>query len=282
MLVTGASSGIGLETALHLAARGLPVCATIRDLSRRSTIDEQATRRNVTLDVLPLDITSQASVDSAVRTLVERYGGIAAVVNNAGLQLRGYFEDQADDEIRHVFDVNLFGTMAVTRAVLPVMRAARTGRIVIVGSIGGLIGSPALSSYCASKHALEGFGEALSLEVAALGIHVSLVEPAIVRTAIWRETRGIARAARNPSSPYHGWFATGEELADRVVATAPTTAAEVAEAVHLALTAARPRLRYFVGRRAGLLLLLRRYLPAALFETLYFDEVIRRITGVRP
>jgi len=210
------------------------------------------------------------------------YGGISAVVNNAGLQIRGYFEDQTDEEIRQLFDVNLFGTLAVVRAVLPVMRSARAGRIVIVTSIGGVLGSLALSGYCASKHGLEGFGEALSLEVAALGIHVAIVEPAIVRTAIWRENRGVTRGAMNPSSPYYHWFKTGEQLTDRVVASAPTTVVDVAEAVHLALTARRPRLRYLVGRRARALMLLRRYLPAAVFERLYFDEVIRRVTGTRP
>jgi NAD(P)-dependent dehydrogenase (short-subunit alcohol dehydrogenase family) len=282
VLVTGASSGIGLETALHLAGRGLTVCATMRDLARRGALDDEARRRQVSLDVMALDVTSPASIDTAVRALVERYGGISAVVNNAGLQLRGYFEDQTDEEIRQVFDVNLFGTLAVVRAVLPVMRSARAGRIVIVTSIGGVLGSLALSGYCASKHALEGFGEALSLEVAALGIQVAIVEPAIVRTAIWRENRGVSRGAMNPSSPYYHWFKTGEQLTDRVVASAPTTVADVAEAVHLALTAPRPRLRYLVGRRARMLMLLRRYLPAAAFERLYFDEVIRRVTGTRP
>ena len=122
----------------------------------------------------------------------------------------------------------------------------------------------------------------MSLEVAPLGIHVSIVEPAIVRTAIWRENRGVTRGAMNPSSLYFDWFNAGEQLTDRVVASAPTTVVDVAEAVHLALRAARPRLRYLVGWRARVMMLLRRYLPAAVFERLYFDEVIRRVTGARP
>ena len=180
-----------------------------------------------------------------------------------------------------MFEVNLFGTMAAVRAVLPVMRAARQGRIVIVSSVGGLLGSMALSSYCASKHALEGFGEALALEVYALGIHVSLVEPAIVQTEIWRGNRHVAAAALDPGGPYRKWFLAEEQLADRLAATAATTTLDVANAVHRALAADRPRLRYLVGRRAAFLLVLRRYLPAALFERLYFGEVIRRVTGAR-
>jgi NAD(P)-dependent dehydrogenase (short-subunit alcohol dehydrogenase family) len=282
VLITGASSGIGLETALHLAAQGYTVCATMRDLSRRDALEAEARRRHLSVQVDALDVTDPASIDAVVRSVVDRYGGIYGVVNNAGLQVRGYFEDMADAEIRTLFDVNLFGTMAVVRAVLPVMRAVRRGRIVIVSSIGALLGSPALSAYCASKHALEGFGEALSLEVSALGIHVILVEPAIVQTEIWRRNRRVARGALNPASPYREWFQREERLVDRLVAGAPTSAFHVAQAVHQAITVRQPRLRYVVGGRAALLLILRRYVPAALFERIYFGEVIRRVTGSSP
>ena len=281
VVVTGASSGIGMETALHLASRGYQVCATMRDLSRRGALDAEAARRKVDLLVEALDVTDPASIEMRVRSLVGRYGGISGLVSNAGFQMRGYFEDMTDAEIRSVFEVNLFGTMNVIRAVLPVMRAARQGRIVIVSSVGGLLGSPALSAYCASKHALEGFGESLWLEGRALGIQVSLVEPAIVQTEIWRGNKRLAAAALSPTSPYRDWFLAEERLADQVVATAPTTTVDVARAAHQAFAARRPRLRYLVGRRAALLLLFRRYLPAALFERLYFGEVIRRITAPR-
>ena len=281
VLVTGASSGIGLETALYLAEHGYSVCATMRDLSRRDALETAARQRNLNLQIEALDITDPASIEAVVRLLVDRYGGIHGLVNNAGFQLRGYFEDQSDAEIRSVFEVNLFGTMAVVRAVLPVMRAAGQGRIVIVSSIGGLLGAMALSSYCASKHALEGFGETLWLEVCALGIQVSLVEPAIVQTEIWRGNRHVAAAALDPAGPYHQWFLSEERLADRLVATSPTTTLDVARAVRRALTAKRPRLRYLVGWRAAFLLVLRRYLPATVFERLYFGEVIRRVTGTR-
>jgi len=279
VLVTGASSGIGLETALYLAAQGHTVCATMRDLSRRGALDTEASRRNLSLQVEALDVTDPDSINGIVHSLIDRYGGIYGLVNNAGFQVRGYFEDLSEAEIRAVFDVNLFGTMAMVRAVLPAMRAARRGRIVIVSSVGGLLGSMALSAYCASKHALEGFGEALSLEVCALGIQVTLVEPAIVQTEIWRTNRRTAAAALEPASPYYEWFQAAEQLTDRLVATAPTTALDVAQAVHQALVVRRPRLRYLVGRRASALITLRRYLPASVFERLYFGEVIRRVIG---
>lgn len=282
ILVTGASSGIGLETALYLAERGHLVCATMRDLRRRDALDAEARRRHLSLDVAALDITAPHSIQAVVTDVVQRYGGILGVVNNAGQQVRGYFEDTTDEEIRRLFDANLFGTMAMIRAVLPIMRSARQGRILVVSSVGGLMGAPALSAYCASKHALEGFAEALSLEVAGWGVQVAIVEPAIVQTEIWRGNRHLAHGSLDSASPYYEWFQTEERLADRLVTSAPTHARDVARAVHRALSARRPRLRYFVGRRAALLVTLRRYVPAPLFDRLYFGEVIRRITGSRP
>lgn len=281
VLVTGASSGIGLVTALDLAAHGYHVCATVRDERGREQLRTEAARRGVSLDIERLDVTDAESIAAVTRSLVDRHGGIASLVNNAGLHIRGYFETMSDEEARSVFDVNLFGTMAVVRAVLPVMRAARAGRIVIVSSIGGLLGAPALSAYCASKHALEGFGEALSLEVAGFGLHVSLVEPAIVPTDIWSRNRRIAEGARQADGPYAAWFEAEERLTDALVANAPTTAADVAHTIRLALTDRRPRLRYVVGTRVKGLLMLRRCIPAALFERVYFGEIIRRITGSR-
>ncbi|MEO7273525.1 MAG: SDR family oxidoreductase [Vicinamibacterales bacterium] len=281
VLVTGASSGIGLETALYLASRGFVVCATMRDVTRSAALTTEARRRGVTVTIEPLDVTVPGSIEAVVSRLVSRHGGIYGVVCNAGLQVRGYFEDTSEAEIRQVFEVNVFGTMAVVRAVLPVMRPARRGRIVIITSIGGLFGAVALSAYCASKHALEGYGEALSLELSALGIHVSLVEPAVVQTEIWNGNRNIARGALDPASPFRAWFLEEERLADGLVAEASVTVVDVAEATRRALADRSPRLRYLVGKRVGALLLLRRYLPAAWFERAYFGEVIRRITGRR-
>jgi NAD(P)-dependent dehydrogenase (short-subunit alcohol dehydrogenase family) len=153
VLVTGASTGLGLETAVYLAERGWEVYASMRDLDRRTALDEAAASRKARLHVLQLDITSKDDIDKALRTIVERSGGIYGLVNNAGVGLRGYFEDLAEEEIRGVFEANVFGTMAMTQAVLPTMRAAGRGRIVIVTSVGGKIGSLAVSAYCATKSA---------------------------------------------------------------------------------------------------------------------------------
>lgn len=278
VLITGASTGLGLETAVYLAERGFEVYASMRNLERRAALDEAAARRGVALHVLELDITKKEHIERAVHTVVERSGGIYGLVNNAGIGLRGYFEDLSEEEIRQVFEVNVFGTMAMTRAVLPHMRAARRGRIVMITSVGGRIGSLAVSAYCATKFAQEGFGESLAQEVVPFGIYVSLVEPAIIKTERWGVHRGIAQGALNPESPYYAWFRKSERLADRLVETSPTRPTHVARTVHRALTARRPRLRYVAGWRASLVLTLRRYLPGELFERLYFGEAVRRVT----
>jgi NAD(P)-dependent dehydrogenase (short-subunit alcohol dehydrogenase family) len=274
ILVTGCSTGLGLETAVYLAEQGYDVYASMRDLTRRGTLDDEARRRGVQLKVVQLDITDPSSIDAAIQQVVREAGGIYGLVNNAGIGLRGYFEDLEDDEIRQVFEANVFGTMAVTRAVLPFMRVAGDGRIVVVSSIGGRISAFGVSAYCSSKFAQEGFAEALAQEVKPFGIEVSLVEPGIVKTERWGANRGNGRRAKDPGSPYYHWFQAGEQVADRLVESAPTQPRHVAIAIHRALRARRPRLRYVVGWRPGAILLLRRLLPERVFERLYFGTAI--------
>lgn len=278
-LVTGASSGLGLEIAVGLAERGFRVCATMRDLSRRARLDAEARTRGVELHVLPLDVTDSRSIDRAVADVLAAHGTIDALVNNAGIVLRGYFEDLADAEIRQVFETNLFGTMAVTRAVLPHMRAAGGGRLLIVSSVGGRLGAAAVSGYCASKFALEGFGEALAQEVEPFGVRVSLLEPAMIATDVWDRNRGVARAATRPDSPYAAWFEAEERWADQLTRSSGATARDVAEVAWRVLTAKRPRLRYVIGSRAARLLAFRRLIPGELFERAYFSIALRRIVG---
>ena len=277
VLVTGTSSGIGLETALYLAERGFQVYASMRDPSRRGRLDAEAARRNVQLQVLQLDVTDQATIEAAVRTIVEHSGGIYGLVNNAGIIIQGYFEDVSDAEMRQVFETNVFGTMAVTREVLPHMRAARRGRIVIISSWGGRVAAPGVSTYCASKFALEGFGESLAQEVALLGLQVVLIEPGAMETELLGRNRHIAARALNPTSPYYGWFQQLERVALEELRPSSGKAVDAARAVHRALTAKRPSLRYLVRFRPKALIALRKYLPGDLFERIWFREMARRM-----
>jgi NAD(P)-dependent dehydrogenase (short-subunit alcohol dehydrogenase family) len=278
VLITGTSSGLGLETALYLARHGFEVYATMRDLSRRDALDAAAARHNAQLRVLQLDVTDRASIEDTVTSVVEQAGGIYGLINNAGINVSGYFEDLSEEEIRQVFAVNLFGTMAVTRAVLPYMRVARRGRIVIMSSIGGKIASPGATAYCASKFALEGFGESLAQEVKPFGVYVSVLEPGSVKTELYGRNRRLAARALDPQSPYYEWFQQLQGLMDQLARTPAASAEKVAEAVYRTLTDRRPRWRYVVGRRPRLLITLRRYLPGELFERIWTREALRRVT----
>jgi NAD(P)-dependent dehydrogenase (short-subunit alcohol dehydrogenase family) len=277
VIVTGASTGLGLETALQLAGAGFAVFPTIRDPLQRAGVLQAAAERHVELSVLRLDLDDRASIEEAVAAVVEQAGGVYALVNNAGVGLRGCVEDCTEDEIRRVFETNVLGTVAVTKAVLPQMRAAGCGRIVTVSSVGGRVCGFGVSIYCASKFAQEGLGEGLALELAPFGIQSVIVEPGIINTSRWHSHRGTAAGARDPASPYHDLFWASEAEADRIVERSPTRPADVARAIHTALTADQPRMRYVVGRGASVVIALRRHLPQTLFERLYFGGQLRRL-----
>jgi len=277
VIVTGTSSGIGLETALFLAERGFEVYATMRDLTASGDLKAKTAKRNTRLYYLQMDVTDRSSIQNAVKTVIAQSGGIYGLVNNAGINIRGFFEDLSEEEMRQVLEVNVFGTMAVTRTVLPYMRAARRGRIVIMSSVGGKIPSLGNAAYCSSKFALEGFGLTLAQEIAPFGLSVSLVEPGFVRTELFGRNRYAAERARDPGSPYYGWFLQMEKLTDKLANSPIASPADVAKTVYDALTAERPRLTYIVGRRAKALISLQRYLPGELFERMWIREAVRRI-----
>ncbi len=277
VIVTGSSTGLGLETALVLAGHGFRVYAGVRDGASAPALQAAAAERGVELEVVVLDITDRASIDDAVGRVVADTGGVFALVNNGGIGLRGCLEDVSEEEVRRVFEVNVFGTIAMTQAVLPHMRAAGRGRVVTISSVGGRISSFGVGVYCASKFAQEGLGEALALELAPFGIQHVLIEPGIIKTERWGENRGTAARAMDPASPYHGLFRESEAIADRLVERSRTRPRDVADAVHHALTIDKPRMRYVVGRPASVVIWLRRHLPAPLFERVYWGPFLRRI-----
>jgi NAD(P)-dependent dehydrogenase (short-subunit alcohol dehydrogenase family) len=278
VLVTGTSTGLGLETALLLASRGFRVFAGVRDLERsRAAVLEAAVARGVPLEVVRVDLTDRESVSRAVEGIVAAAGGLFALVNNAGVGLRGCLEDCSEEEIRRVFETNVLGTIALTKAVVPHMRRAGCGRIITVSSVGGRVVGWGVTMYCSTKFAQEGLGEGLAQELAPFGIQSVLVEPGMIKTTRWSEHRATAAGASDPASPYYGLFSASEAIADRIVERSPTRPQDVASAIHEALTAERPRMRYVVGRGASVVIALRRYLPQRAFERLYFGGHIRRL-----
>jgi NAD(P)-dependent dehydrogenase (short-subunit alcohol dehydrogenase family) len=277
VLVTGASTGLGLATALELAAAGFRVFASVRAEESRAAVGRAAAARGVSVETLRLDLTDPAGIEAAVAGVLERAGGLYALVNNGGVGLRGCLEDCSQEEIRHLFETNVLGTIAVTRAVLPAMRVAGRGRIVTISSVAGRVCGWGVTMYCATKWAQEGFGEGMAQELAPFGIQSILVEPGMIKTERWAEHRGTAAGAAEKSSPYHDLFWASEAIADRIVERSPTRPEDVARTVHEALSAEEPKLRYVVGRGAKVVIALRRYLPPSVFERLYFGGHIRRL-----
>jgi NAD(P)-dependent dehydrogenase (short-subunit alcohol dehydrogenase family) len=279
VIVTGSGTGIGMETALQLAAAGFRVFASVRSPAQSSELLDAASARNVEIETLRLDLNDRASISDAIATVLARAGGVFGLVNNAGVGLRGCTEDCAEEEIRQLFETNVLGTIAVTKAVIPHMREAGCGRIITVSSVGGRVCGFGVTMYCASKFAQEGLGEGLAQELAPFGIQSVIVEPGMIKTTRWSRHRGTAARANEPSSPYHGLFSASEAIADRIVERSPTRPAHVGRAVEKALTARQPRMRYVVGRGAVVVIALRRYMPQSLFERVYFGGHIRRLEG---
>lgn len=277
VLVTGASRGLGLEMALHLAHAGFPTWAGIHSPAATESVLAAARDRGVTLQPLALDITDSGSIDRALQRIEESPAPLFGLVNNSGIALQACFEDFPEDMIRRSFEVNVFGTMRLTQRVLPRLRKAGRGRIVFISSFAGRVGSVSVGIYSATKFALEGFAESLALEVKPFGIDVSIVEPGFVQTGIWDQGHRILPSARDEQSPYHHLFWKTEERNQQMLARTRLTSADVARRVVEAMTAKRPRLRYVCGARAAAIIALRRYMPARIFDDLYCREVRRMI-----
>jgi NAD(P)-dependent dehydrogenase (short-subunit alcohol dehydrogenase family) len=271
-LLTGASSGFGLLTSIELAKAGFRVVATVRDLSRSGRLDETAAAANVAgrIDVRALDVTDFESIATAVDTVVRDYGRIDVLVNNAGFAMAGFAEDIKLEELRLQFETNFFGAVAMTKAVLPVMRMQGSGHIIQISSIGGLQGSISVSSYSASKHALEGWSESLRLEVNALGIKVVLVEPGAFDTGVWTQGARMAEEAKKDTSPNFQRSLRMREVIQKIPKADPIA---VAREITSIAQNPNPKLRYLVGRDAKIQLALKRILPWKTYERMIANFV---------
>jgi NAD(P)-dependent dehydrogenase (short-subunit alcohol dehydrogenase family) len=255
ILLTGCSSGIGRASALALAARGHRVFATARKKDDLAGLERDG------LTALPLDVTDQATVAAAVEAVLSRAGRLDVLVNNAGYPQYGSVEEVTLAQWRAQFDVNLFGTLAVTQAVLPAMRKQQSGRIINVSSVAGKLGIPFAAPYCASKHALEAMSDALRVEVSPFGIRVVLVEPGPVETRFGDRARaGVASFLSRPG-PYQDLYKLAERAMNVDFQRGNLPAEAVATVIVEASESARPRTRYTVGIMARAYIALRRALP---------------------
>lgn len=172
VLITGTSSGFGAATSNYFAKKGWNVIATMRDTDKRENLEQSEN-----IFIVQLDVQDRTSIDKAIEAGIDRFGGIDVLVNNAGYGLFGIFESVGREAIQAQFDVNVFGAMDVTRAVLPHFRSKKSGTIINISSGAGAIGFPMASIYSASKFALEGWTEGLRYELASLGIQTKIIEP---------------------------------------------------------------------------------------------------------
>jgi len=252
-LVTGASSGIGEATAERLAKAGYSVYGT----SRRG-----GTAGSRSFEMLPLDVTSDESVDAAVSEVIRRAGRIDLLVNNAGFGVApGGAEESSLDQARSIFETNFFGLVRMTRAVIPHMRRQGSGRIINIGSVLGFLPMPYGALYAATKHAVEGYSESLDHELRTRGIRVSIIEPAYTKTSF--DANFMEPDAK--LDEYREARAGMNKRVNEVMATAeqPTV---VADTVLKAANAAHPKIRYTAGRLANRLRLLRRFAPAGVVD----------------
>ncbi len=256
-IVTGASSGIGLDTAKALRAAGYRVFGTSRKPSASAEIT-----------MLACDVTDAASVAAMIETVFGETGRIDLLVNNAGFGISGAAEESSVGQAQAMFDVNLFGLIRTTRAVLPIMRAQKSGRIVNISSVMGLVPAPFMALYGASKHAVEGYSESLDHEVRGQGIRIVLVEPAFTRTSF---DQNLVR----PDAPLD-LYAADRNGRERFIGEAMKTADApevVAKVVVTAATAATPKRRYTAGSKARQVSLLRRFVPVNAFDKSFRKEM---------
>lgn len=270
IFITGASTGIGRACALDLDRRGFAVFATYR---RSEDRDALVTASSDTLVPLYLDVRDPESIASAVATIRDGAGeaGLYGLVNNAGIVRPGPLEAIDLDDLRLQLEVNVTGQLAVTQACLPLLRQAQ-GRIVMMGSVGGINVLPFAGAYSASKFALEAITDALRMELRPWGIHVSIVQPGSIATPIW--TKGTQGNLSPEGEQLYGAQVAAMRSAIRHTAGRGASPALVADVVRHALTARQPKTRYLVGRMAYIRAFLQR-LPDR-----WRDRVLlRRLTG---
>jgi NAD(P)-dependent dehydrogenase (short-subunit alcohol dehydrogenase family) len=261
-LVTGASSGIGKAASLALVDAGFEVVGTTRNTANVTPAN------GVTF--LDLDVASDESVAAAVGQVIDRFGRIDVLVNNAGIGSAGAAEESSVAQAQDVFDINVFGVIRMSNAVLPHMRAQGSGRIINISSIVGFMPQPYMAVYAASKHAVEGYSESLDHEVREHGVRVLLVEPA------WTSTAFDANSVQ-PDLPLQV-YAKQRHVFEQYMAAAVKDGddpAVVARQIVAAATDAKPKLRYAAGARTARVHTMRRLVPARMF-----DQQLRKLNGL--
>lgn len=239
VLITGCSSGIGRELAEKLSKNGYTVVATARCLNDIENL-------NVALK-LPLDVTNNESIVGAVNKAIQHFGKIDVLINNAGYAFRSTVEEISDENIEHMFNVNVYGIIRMIRAVVPYMREKRSGKIINISSIAGKMVLPVSGAYCASKFATEALSDALRLELSAFGISVIIVEPGNIQTNFMKTVENNSdRIISNTSSPYSELYKNYRSFNDKARTNEPGPEV-ISLVVQKAIEASKPKKRYMAG-----------------------------------
>lgn len=260
VLITGASSGIGKETAKNLLNKGYTVYAAAR------SVDNMRDLESLGAILLAVDITKDEDITAAVGRIAADHGGIDVLINNAGFGMYGAMEDSSIADARRQFEVNLFGPARLTQLALPYMRARGAGKIVNISSMGGKIYTPLGSWYHATKHALEGWSDCLRLEVKPFGIDVIVIEPGIIQTAFGDVVIG-PLLDRSGDGPYASLARrVAKATRDNYEQGSGSPPSVIADVIVKAITARRPRTRYAAGKFARLLIRTRTWMGDRMFD----------------
>ncbi|MGO4887976.1 SDR family oxidoreductase [Anaerobacillus sp. MEB173] len=274
VLITGASSGFGLITAIEFAKNGFTVVATMRDMTKENNLINKAKLEGVAayIHTFSLDVTEFHLLDKRIEQIIQQFGKIDVLVNNAGFALGGFAEDISIGEWKQQFETNVFGVIAVTNAVLPYMRKESRGRIINISSISGRVGFPGLSPYVSSKHALEGYSESLRQEVKPFGIDVSLIEPGSYQTNIWTSGKKVAEKANEQTSPYREMMGKMDRHLDQQKDQLQNPQ-QVAKLIVKVATVKRPKLRYLIGRGLRFGLVIKTLAPAFIWDKIIQSSI---------
>lgn len=271
VLITGTSSGIGKSTALYFASKGWNVAATMRTPEKEKELSKVDG-----IKLFKLDVTDPASIQSAIEESISVFGGIDVVVNNAGYGGVGVFEAASQEQIQRQFNTNVFGVMNVTRAILPYFRQKKSGTIINVTSVGGLITFPIYSVYHSTKWAVEGFAEALQYELRPFNIKIKNIEPGAIKTDFYDRSQDLFK--KEGLTDYDNYAKVAFENTQNAGVNAPGPDV-VAKKIYKAALDRSFRLRYPAGPQAPALLFLRRLLPLSWFRGIVKLVVERSFKG---
>lgn len=277
VLITGGTDGLGRAATVRLAELGYRVFAAGRSARKRQELDQLAAEKKLPIETVALDVCEDSSVTSAVQSVLDKAGAIDVLINNAGIGYMAVVEDLRLEDLRQQFETNLFGVLRVTQAVLPHMRERKSGRILMMSSVAGLVSPPTYGAYSSSKHALEGLSNALRLEMYPFGVEVILIEPGYIVTNFQQTAKELAQPYVDaaPNGPYAKIYSGAWEGANKGRGGSKTTPEDCARVIQEAIESPHPKARYPVTPLAGWVSIGRRILPDTLM-----DSILRRKFGI--